>query len=405
MAERAAPRILIIGERFHPEAFAINELAQAWAARGYRVSVLTQVPSYPAGVVYEGYRNRLYQRERWGEITIHRVRTVTGYRESLLAKMANYVSFMLLGSLAALWIARDCDRVFAFQTGPLTSIFPAVVARRVLGKRLCIWSFDLWPETVFAFGFRRRWWLVWALERFVSLCYRSCDAVAVSCAGFLPSLRPRLRRSVPQQHIPNWAPPVEGPIEARRLGPPQRLQLTFTGNVGAVQNLERLLEALAQLAPASRQRVQLNIVGDGSRRQALEEQAQRLELGEAVVFWGRRPRQEMAGFYAGSDLLVISLVDAPVFNLTVPLKFQDYLSAGKPLLAPIKGEVARLLRCEQLGLVADPSDPAAIAASIERALAMSDDERDAIGQRARALAASRYRKDQVVDALGALLLR
>jgi len=55
--------VLIITERFFPEEFGINDLAIAWQAKGYEVAVLTQAPSYPFDKVYEGYKNKLFQRE------------------------------------------------------------------------------------------------------------------------------------------------------------------------------------------------------------------------------------------------------------------------------------------------------------------------------------------------------
>ena len=55
--------ILFLSHYFVPEnnapAARVHGLAKEWARLGHRVTVLTGAPNVPAGVVYEGYRNRL----------------------------------------------------------------------------------------------------------------------------------------------------------------------------------------------------------------------------------------------------------------------------------------------------------------------------------------------------------
>jgi len=82
--------VLIITERFYPEEFGINDLAQAWQQKGYEVAVLTQAPSYPFDKVYEGFRNKLFQTEKWQGIKIYRVLSLMGYKKGVLLKVLNY---------------------------------------------------------------------------------------------------------------------------------------------------------------------------------------------------------------------------------------------------------------------------------------------------------------------------
>ena len=59
--------ILFLSHYFVPEnnapAARVHGMAREWARLGHRVTVLTGAPNVPAGVVYEGYRNRLYQED------------------------------------------------------------------------------------------------------------------------------------------------------------------------------------------------------------------------------------------------------------------------------------------------------------------------------------------------------
>jgi len=355
-----ALKLLIVTERFYPEEFIINDLASAWVERGFTVEVLTQVPSYPSGSVFQGYKNRPYCEELWKNIRIRRFFTVTGYRDSLFLKLLNYVSFVLAGLLTALFISRRYDRIFVYQTGPLTLALPAVLGGLIFGKPVTIWTQDVWPDTVYAYGIRKTRPLAWFLDRLVGFIYGRCDRIFVSCEGFMEKIAPYAPGKT-ISHFPNW--PTVTPAGAG-AGPgvklSDRFNFTFAGNIGKVQNLENVIRGFG-LASAGNDGIQLNIIGDGSHLEALKEIA-RADNIRNVVFWGRKEQEEMPAYFNASDVMVISLNDAPIFNITVPAKFQAYLAFSKPILAVMNGEVRRIVEKHGAGLCAEPGDLKAISA-------------------------------------------
>lgn len=58
-------KILIVTQYFYPENFKSNDLAFELKKRGHDVTVLTGIPNYPEGKIYEGYgyfkKNAIYQ--------------------------------------------------------------------------------------------------------------------------------------------------------------------------------------------------------------------------------------------------------------------------------------------------------------------------------------------------------
>ena len=120
-------KALIVCEAFYPEDFLINDLVGEWQKKGYYFEVLTRAPSYPYGKVYKGYKNKIYQKTYYNGIKIHRFPVIQGYQKSVSAiKVLNYACFVLFGSLIALFIGRRYDRIFVYQTGPLTLALPAI---------------------------------------------------------------------------------------------------------------------------------------------------------------------------------------------------------------------------------------------------------------------------------------
>ena len=128
------------------------------------------------------------------------------------------------------------------------------------------------------------------------------------------------------------------------------MHFTFTGNVGKVQNLENVIIGFRN---AALQDAQLNIIGDVSHLGFLKSMVA-CEKIQDVVFHGRIPVTEISDILEQSDVLLISLMPDPVMELTLPLKFQTYLRASKPVYAVMLGEVNRIVKKYQIGEVAHP---------------------------------------------------
>ncbi len=388
-------KVLIITERFYPEEFIVNDLAAEWAAAGLQVDVLTQAPSYPAGRIFPGYSNKMFSTERWKNINIFRFFTITGYRDSLFFKLLNYLNFAVTGCAAALFKARGYDRIFVYQTGPLTLALPAVLARKVYGIPVTIWTQDIWPDMVYAYGFKKTRLLEGFLGLVIRFIYRNCDNILVSCEGFAR----RIGEYVPGReirHFPNW--PTVAPdsgTETEKL--PEGFNFTFAGNIGKLQNLEKVLRGFG-LASRLQPGLRLNIVGDGSHLETLKDIAKEENIN-GVVFWGRRKSGDMPAFFRPSDVMIISLNNAPGLALTVPAKFQAYLAFHKPVFAVMNGEVRDLVEKYKIGICADPDSPESIRDGFLKFYALKGEWLAAFSGRARTLVDDRYDRARIVGGI------
>lgn len=350
-------KVLVIGEVFYPEDFLINDLVSEWIDKGYDVEVLARVPSYPYGQTFDGYKNRIYQKDHYKGATVHRVGFVQGYKNSLLKKILNYILFVILGTIVVLGIGRKFERLFIYHTGPLTLALPGMAAKKLYGVKTSIWTQDLWPDTVYAYGFKKTGILDMMLCSMVRFVYKNCDNIFVTCQGFTE----RIQEFTPGKEVkmaPNWpiTQKLESPkqIDHQGIKLPEGINFTFTGNVGKVQNLENVIAGFGEFRQFQPD-ANLNIVGDGSNLEALKELVREKGIG-GVTFWGRYPVYTMTEFYKQSDVLVLSLIQSPIFELTIPMKFQTYLTAGKPIFGIIKGDVADMIEEHNLGYSSDPEN-------------------------------------------------
>lgn len=368
-------KILIVCDHFYPEEFIINDLADEWSNNGHEVSVLTQNPAYPQGLIYKGYKNPAFQITNWNKIKIHRVYTVKDFHKSLVRKILNYLCFPFLATIKILRLARHFDYLFVYQVGPLSQAIPALIAHKLFKKKIAIWTGDLWPDTVYAYGFKKTKLLSFFLDNLVKIVYKNCDPIFIPSNGFQKALH----KYIPERNFifaPNWSINQTQTTSNHEFSLSSRTNFTFAGNIGKVQNLENVILGFER-AILLNCNMTLNIIGDGSFLSEIKCMVKQRNVAN-VIFWGRQPSLEMDKYYKASDFLIISLDPDPVYDLYIPSKFQSYLQAGKPILCIMGGEVAELVNNNNIGIIAKPDNIEDIAQKFLNCTSMQQNECESI---------------------------
>ncbi len=393
---KGSPKILIISECFYPEEFKINDIAFEWVKKGYDVDVLTLIPTYPIGRVFPGYKNKFFLKESINGVNIYRLHAVLGYTESKLKKLLKYVNFMIIGSFAAIFIGRKYQHIFGFNLGALSDMLPAVLIRKIYKKPLTLWVQDLWPDSIYAYGFKKTKLLSLLLNKFVKFIFYNVDNIALSSKGFESSLLNYVRTDKIFHYFPNWADNLNDSLKPVKLSNKQKVHFTFAGNVGKVQNLENIINAFSSLPQPYLEKSQLNIVGDGSNLRFLKS----ISSGDIpIVFHGNIQRDRMASYYKASHFLIISLINKPIFSLTVPAKLQTYIAAKKPILSIINGETSQIVKDNKLGLCTGPDDIISITELFKKSIDMTSEEKKLFLNNNNNLLNDLYSKKRIIDGL------
>lgn len=397
-------KILIVTEYFYPEEFKINEVALDWKNKGYEVDVLTQNPTYPFGEIYTEYQNKWYSKEIWNGINIYRVKAVTGYKSSLFKKLLKYFSFMTIGSIVSLKIGKKYEYVFGFDIAALTCMVPAVVLNQFYKKKVTIWVQDVWPDSVYAYGFKKSKLLEFFLNRFVKYVYRYTSNFAISAKGFEQKILPYLDTPKDILYAPNWADYLDKNLEKFSFSDDEKIHFTFAGNIGKVQNLDNVIDAFGKIDNKFLIKAQLNIIGDGSYLEKLKIKVESNKY-KNIVFWGRKPREEIYKYLEASNFLIVSLVNKEIFSLTVPAKTQTYIATGKPIIAIINGEAANIIRENELGLACSPDNIEEIKSTFIDAIQSNEERRKMYRKNSELLTNTIFNKETIIDNLLALLKR
>lgn len=394
-------KILIVTECFYPEEFKINDVALSWKSKGYDIDVLTLAPTYPLGRMFSGYKNSFFRKDEYQGINIFRLRAVTGYRDSAIKKILKYINFMVFGSIAAIFIGRRYDYVFGFNMGSLTDMLPAVVVRKLYKKPVMFWVQDVWPDSVYAYGFKKTKILSTLLDAFVKFMYHNITAIAISSKGFESKLESYIKKDLKFKYAPNWADDLNMDMNPIALSATQKVHFTFAGNIGKVQNLENIINAFCLLSDEYQKKTQLNIIGDGSNLANLKNIS---NDNPNIIFHGKQMREDMAKFYKASDFLIVSLIDEPIFSVTVPAKTQTYIAARRPILAIINGDVADIVNDNNLGISVDPSNVGLIKDAFEKCIDMPENEKSEFTVNNPKLLEMTFNKDAIINRMTSQLI-
>lgn len=380
-------RVLFLSQYFYPEQFSNNGIATELVARGHRVTAIPCVPNYPEGQFYDGYGNFRKRAETWEGVDIRRAWTVARGRTKVQL-IANYLTY----PLAALWEIIKLHRPkgdvsFVSMPSPLLQAFAGVLAKRLWGIPTVYWVQDLWPETVQQLLGLHDGPFLKLLDKVCGWLYRQADLILVQSAAMPDNLA---RHGVDPRRIrvlPNTAPPFFRPLPLESIRDVaveidrDRFIVLFAGNIGESQGLDVLVEVAGQLGYDDD--TLFVLVGDGRARADLEREIAARGLTDRFHFCGRHPEALMPHFFAQADALFASLREAPNFSVIVPYKIQTYMACGKPIIAALDGEGARIIEHSGAGVTSPPGDARGVVNSIRALRLMGSAERMRMGERAR----------------------
>jgi colanic acid biosynthesis glycosyl transferase WcaI len=396
--------ILVISQYFWPENFRINDLVSDFVERGHRVTVLTGVPNYPEGRVFDDYRKNPSAFLSYLGARVIRV-PMAARGSGAISLLLNYFTYALSASLLGSWRLRreSIDVIFVYEPSPVTVGIPGALMRRLLGAPLVFWVLDLWPETLKAVGViqsRSGLGLVALLVRWI---YRRCDLILAQSKSFIPQIRAYSDLSKRVEYFPSWAESLFGAGFEASAAPEVPSQsgaftVMFAGNIGEAQDFPSILNA-AELLSVSHPHIRWIIVGDGRLGDWVSQEVKRRNLESNVFLLGRFPVERMPSFFRSADALLVTLKSEPIFAMTIPGKLQSYLASGKPIVAMLDGEGARLLQESGAGIAAPSGDAAKLAAAVVSVSEMPEPERALMGRNGAELYAQEFERNTLLDRL------
>jgi colanic acid biosynthesis glycosyl transferase WcaI len=396
-------RILVLSQYFWPENFRINDVVEGLVQRGHLVTVYTALPNYPSGRFFPGYGPFGPAYENYKGAEVHRVPLIPRGGGGGVRLALNYLSHALSATLFA-WRARGrYDAILVYEPSPITIGIPARFLRWLKGARLVFWVQDLWPESLAATGAIKNQMVLGLVDRLVKWIYRGCDRVLVQSQAFIPSIRAHGVEEKRIAYLPNSAESFYRRME--RSGEddlPKGFRVLYAGNVGAAQDFPTILAAAQKLRDDAR--IQWIVLGDGRVREWVADEIKRRGLQNTFHLLGSRPPESMPRYFAHADVLLATLRREPIFAYTIPSKIQTYIACGRPVIAAMDGEGARIIRDARAGWSVPAEDPAALAEAVAAASRTDAAELAAMGARAEACFHDQFEREKLLARLESELM-
>ncbi len=366
----ASVRIVFLTDNFPPEVNApasrTFEHCREWVKAGHQVTVVTCAPNFPKGKVFEGYRNKLWQRETVEGIEVIRVWSYITANEGFVRRILDYQSYMVSAFLASLFVGR-VDLIVG--TSPQFFTACAAYAASRLKRTPYVFELrDLWPETIKAVGAMKSSFAIDMLEKLELFLYRKAARVVSVTQSFKANL---IRRGIDGSKIEvitngvdlsQFQPRAKDADLTAKLGLEGKFVAGYIGTHGLCQGLETLVEAAERLRGSG---IVFLFLGDGARKQHLRDMARERGI-DNVVFIDSVPKAEVPRYWSILDVSVIHLQKAELFTTVIPSKLFESMGMGLPILHGVEGESADIVREEGVGIPFEPENTDELCAALTR---------------------------------------
>ncbi len=394
-------RILVVSQYFWPENFRINDLCVGLLSKGHDITVLTGMPNYPGGKVFEDYKRNPDEFVEYEGCAIVRVPIITRGSGGVIKLIANYFSYALSASVFGLikLKGKEFDIIFVFEPSPVTVGLPAVILKKINKAPIIFWVLDLWPETLSAVGVVSNKFALNIVGKLVSFIYSRCDLVLGQSKGCCDGISAYMKDVGKIKYFPSWSDNDYSGRTTNVLSEEAgEFKILFSGNIGEAQDFPSILKAVSLLKKRN-VNVVLYIVGDGRMFDWVKSEVTSQLLEEHIHMLGRYSLERMADFYSSADALLVTLKEDPVFAMTIPGKVQSYLAAGKPILTMLSGEGSRIVEEARCGYVAESGDYVSFADNIMKMSILNDFELSALGRNSKDYYDSKFDRNKLLSQL------
>ena len=393
-------RVLICTNHFYPETFRCNDVAFELVRRGYDVTVLTAIPDYPGGKFFEGYGFFRKRKETVNGVKVIRAFIIPRGNGGVIRLFLNYLSYFISSLLVSLRLGLfgNFDRVIIHETSPVMIGVPAVVVKKLQKAPLYFWVLDLWPESLQAAGGVNNPWVLGFFRRMTTWIYRHSDKILMSSKGFESSILEKGDYADKLIYFPNWADKaLDGHSNFILPSLPDGFIAMFAGNMGEAQDFDHIMSAALMLK--DNHHIHFVFVGDGRKRVWVESFCEEHDLKATVHWVGRHPVETMPSFFEKADVMLMTLKDVNIFNLTAPAKLQAYMSASKPILAMMNGEGPRIVAEARCGRCVPAADAEGLAKALLEMAQMDKSELIEMGRRGKVYQQTHFDLDQSINHL------
>ena len=355
-------KILFITDNFPPERNApakrTFEHTKEWIKSGHDVTIITGAPNFPKGIVFNGYKNKIYQTEIINKIHVKRVWTFIAQNKGFMFRILDYISFMFSSFICGLFtkkhdvVIATSPQFFTAISGYLISLFKR--ADYVLEIR------DLWPESIVTVGaIKESSFIIRILYKISLFLYKKAKIIVCVTNSFKDDLinkgiEPRkiivIKNGFNIESIISPTKTIDQIENEYKLNRNDFI-ISFIGTIGMAHGLNVIIEASKKV----NNNIKFLIVGDGAKRDELK----KISIDENlknILFISSVPWQEIINLNQIISANLVHLINEPLFKKVIPSKIFESMALKKPIIMGVLGEANEIIKDARCGITIVPED-------------------------------------------------
>lgn len=392
--------LLFLTQYFPPEVGApqnrIYEFAKRLMKNGHNITILTAMPNYPKGEIFEEYVGKKPFVEDMDGMRVIRTSIYATKSKGFTERLKNYFSFTFSSVFQGLKLVEGNIDAIVVESPPLFLGWSGYKIAKKLKAKYVFNISDLWPESAIKLGMLHNKAFIKASVWLEEFSYRKADIVTGQTKGIVENISSRGFKDKTYLvtngvDMTLFDKSKENKDFSKEYGLEGKFVVGYAGIHGIAQGLETVIRSANMLKDYDD--IRFVFVGEGPEKPMLVKMKEELNLNN-VIFVPVQPKKNMPGIVASFDTAVVPLKKLDLFKGALPSKLFETLASEVPIVMAVEGEAKELIQSANAGICVEPENSEEIAQAV-LALYSNPKLKEEYGRNGRAYIDENYNRDKI----------
>lgn len=360
-------KIGLLTQYYKPEMGApqnrLYEMVRGLKELGNEIHIITAMPNYPTGKVFDAYKGKIVCNEVMDGIAVKRYWLYASNARKVIPRIWNMISFSCMALFSACYLRKLRLDYLVVESPPLTLGIVGIWLAKFAKCKLVANISDIWPLSAKELGAISEGRLYHILEQLEHKIYRSSHICMGQSQEIVDHIAAHGGKNV--YLFRNGVDPTRFQIVTKEAVT-HPIKLIYAGLLGFAQGVADICTSINFAAMGA----EFHIYGAGGEQNEIERYIQQ-HPDHGIYYHGVVSRQELPNILQTADLTLVPLVKH-IYG-AVPSKIYESMAAGLPIMFVGEGEGARIVQENKIGLVAPAKDYAMLKANIQYIVSHPDD--------------------------------
>lgn len=345
-------RIGLLTQYYKPEMGApqnrLFEMVRGLSDLGNHIVVITAMPNYPTGEIFDKYKGRFSCTEQLDGIEIKRYWLYASNVRKKLPRIWNMVSFTLTSIFSLPYLRKKKLDYLIVESPPLTLAWVGRWLAKFSGAKFISNISDLWPLSAKELGAINEGRLYRLLEKLERYIYEKSDIVMGQSEEIVNHIASHGGRNT--YLFRNGVDPSRFDVSLKRTRRENEpVRIIYAGLLGFAQGIADICRSIDFKELGA----EFHIYGEGGEKDEIEGILKN-NSDKGITYHGVVSRDVLPSILLDADMTMIPLVKN-IFG-AVPSKIYESMAAGLPIMFMGEGEGAKIVKDNKLGLICHSKD-------------------------------------------------